>query len=359
MGMIFEKPSLRTHTSFETGMAQMGGHAVYLGPQQIGALDGSREPVKDISSVLTRMCDIVTARVFERDVNLDPRAFSPPTPILKGRVCWQSTTHHSCSSSQMSSCLGNPAAPQVIYALAEHAQCPIINALCNMEHPCQVMADFTTIIEHKGSLDGIKLAFVGDGNNNVTHSLALGCSMLGMDVSVAAPANDQMSKEISEKCLLRAPAPHVPQKSAPPLLCPTHLSLLQRHCLPVSLSHSISPLTTGKAFAAESGSTIVETLDPYEAVEGADVVYTDTFVSMGDEANKAAILKRFDGFQIDKKLMSAAKSNAVFMHDMPAYRGIEVTGDVIDGPQSIIYDQAANRQHAQKAVVLHLLDVSI
>eukprot|EP00035_Acanthoeca_spectabilis_P036534 m.40139 g.40139 ORF g.40139 m.40139 type:complete len:314 (+) comp8044_c0_seq2:1518-2459(+) len=269
MGMIFEKPSLRTHTSFEAGMAQMGGHSIYLGPQQIGALDGSREPVKDISSVLTRMCDIVTARVFERDV---------------------------------------------IYSLAEHASCPLINALCNMEHPCQIMADFTTIIEHKGSLDGIKLAFVGDGNNNVTHSLALGCSMLGMDFSVAAPVTDQMAPEIVQKC---------------------------------------------NEFAGQSGSTIVQTTNAYEAVEGADVVYTDTFVSMGDEANKAAILKRFEGLQVDQRLMSAAKDDAVFMHDMPAYRGIEVSEDVIDGPQSIIYDQAENRLHAQKAVVLHLLDVSI
>jgi len=269
MGMIFEKPSLRTHVSFETGMAQLGGHAVYLGPAQIGSLDGTREPVRDIANVLTRMCDVVTARVFERDV---------------------------------------------IYELAEHAHCPLINALCNMEHPCQVMADFTTIIEHKGSLDGIKLAFVGDGNNNVTHSLALGCSMLGMDFSVAAPVTDQMATEISDKC---------------------------------------------KSYAATSGTTLVETTDAYEAVEGADVVYTDTFVSMGDEANKESILKRFEGLQIDAALMAAAKPDALFMHDMPAYRGIEVTPEVIDGPQSIIYDQAENRQHAQKAVVLSLLGVDI
>ena len=117
--------------------------------------------------------------------------------------------------------------------------------------------------------------------------------------------------------------------------------------------------TAGKTLAAESGSTIVETTNAYEAVDGADVVYTDTFVSMGDEANKQAILKRFEGLQIDTNLMMAAKRDAVFMHDMPAYRGIEVTSDVIDGPQSIIYDQAENRLHAQKAVVLHLMGVSI
>lgn len=117
--------------------------------------------------------------------------------------------------------------------------------------------------------------------------------------------------------------------------------------------------SAGNEFAGQSGSTIVQTTNAYEAVEGADVVYTDTFVSMGDEANKAAILKRFEGLQVDQRLMSAAKDDAVFMHDMPAYRGIEVSEDVIDGPQSIIYDQAENRLHAQKAVVLHLLDVSI
>eukprot|EP00040_Diaphanoeca_grandis_P005157 m.31587 g.31587 ORF g.31587 m.31587 type:complete len:314 (-) comp16488_c0_seq1:53-994(-) len=269
MGMIFEKPSLRTHLSFESGMYQLGGHATYFGPAQIGPLDGSREPVKDISNVMTRMCDIVVARVFERDA---------------------------------------------IYEFADHAKCPVINALCNMEHPCQVMADFQTIIEHKGSLDGLKLAFVGDGNNNITHSLALACATLGMDFSVASPASAMMAKEISQK---------------------TH------------------------ALASNSGSVIVETNNAYEAVEGADIVYADTFVSMGDEANKEAILKVFEGMQIDSRLMGVAKKDALFMHDMPAYRGIEVTSEVIDGPQSIIYDQAENRQHAQKAVILNCMGVSL
>eukprot|EP00041_Stephanoeca_diplocostata_P006056 m.74091 g.74091 ORF g.74091 m.74091 type:complete len:320 (+) comp16146_c0_seq1:142-1101(+) len=270
MGMIFEKPSLRTHTSFETGMSQMGGHATYLGPSQIGDLTGTREPVKDISNVLTRMCDIVIARVFKKSS---------------------------------------------IYELAEHAHCPIINALCDMEHPCQAMADLLTIMEHKGDdLKGLKLTFIGDGNNNVTHSLALSCAMMGMDFAVAAPTTNSMDPTVSEQA---------------------------------------------RAIASESGSTVTETTDAFEAVANADVVYTDTFVSMGDEANKAAILKNFDGFQVDDAVMAGAKPDAVFMHDMPAYRGIEVTSSVIDGPQSIIYDQAENRQHAQKAVVLHLMGVDV
>lgn len=247
----------------------MGGHASYMGANQIGPLDGTREPVKDISNVMTRMVDIVTARVFERSA---------------------------------------------VREFAEHAQCPVINALCNMEHPCQVMADFLTIIEHKGSLDGIKLCFVGDGNNNVTHSLALGCAQMGMDFSVASPATAMMSTEISERVA---------------------------------------------AIAADTGSTIVETTNPAEAVENADIVYCDTFVSMGDEEKKAEILKQFEGMQVDTEMMKLAKADANFMHDMPAYRGIEVSAEVIDGPRSIIYDQAANRQHAQKAVVLHLLGVDV
>jgi len=269
MGMIFEKPSLRTHVSFETGMSQLGGHATYLGPQNIGSLDGTREPVKDISNVLTRMCDIVIGRVFEQ---------------------------------------------RAIYEIAEHAQCPVINALCNMEHPCQIVADLTTILEHKKSFDGLKLAFIGDGNNNVTHSLGLGCAMMGMDFAVAAPPSAQMDPSITARI---------------------------------------------NEIAATSGSTITETNNAYEAVEGADIVYTDTFVSMGDEDKKDEIMKIFAGLQTDSNLMAAAKPDALFMHDMPAYRGIEVTSDVIDGPQSIIYDQAENRQHGQKAIILNLLGVEV
>jgi len=269
MGMIFEKPSLRTHCSFETGMFHLGGHSVYFGPQQIGALDGSREPVRDISNVMTRMCDVLIARVFERDA---------------------------------------------IYELAEHAHCPVINALCNMEHPCQVVADLTTIKEHKGDLKGLKLAFVGDGDNNVTHSLALGCAMMGMDFAVAAPSSATMSEEISEKA---------------------------------------------RAEAAKSGSSVLETQDAYEAVDGADIIYTDTFVSMGDEGNKEAIMKKFEGLQVTQELMNAAAPGVLFMHDMPAYRGIEVSSEVIDGPRSVIYDQAENRQHGQKAVILELMGVDV
>lgn len=163
-------------------------------------------------------------------------------------------------------------------------------------------------------IQGLKLAFVGDGCNNITHSLSLACTRLGMDFSVASPKTAMMSREIAEK---------------------------------------------SKAEAVVSGSVFTETNDPFEAVNGADIVYTDTFVSMGDEDRKEDLMKQFDGFQVDTKMMSAAKPDALYMHDMPAYRGIEVTPEVIDGPQSIIYDQAENRQHAQKATVLYLMGVDV
>eukprot|EP00039_Didymoeca_costata_P019156 m.336450 g.336450 ORF g.336450 m.336450 type:complete len:345 (+) comp17855_c0_seq1:90-1124(+) len=265
MGMIFEKPSLRTHVSFETVMSHLGGTAIYLGPQQIGSLDGSREPVKDISNVLTRMCDIVVARVFKQET---------------------------------------------VFQLAEHAQCPVINALCDMEHPCQIVADLTTITEHKGNLNGLKVAFIGDGCNNVTHSLSIGCAMMGMHFSVASPTAAFMDNGVLE---------------------------------------------TATQIAAETGGSVKQVVDPMEAADGADIVYTDTFVSMGDESRKEELLKIFDGYQVNEAIMKAAKTDALFMHDMPAYRGIEVSEGVIDGKQSIIYDQAENRLHGQKAVVLHLL----
>ena len=261
--MIFEKPSLRTRVSFEVGMTQLGGHALYLGPNDIQM--GKRESVADISGTLCRYVDIIMARVF----------------------------NHS-----------------VLQELVKYATVPVINALSDEEHPCQIMADLLTIMEHKKRLKGLKIAFVGDGENNVTHSLAMAAGILGMDFRVANPRG-----------------------------------------------YSMKPIVLKKAneFAKKSGGKIREFRKPEEAIDGVDIVYTDTWVSMGDEVEKNRRLREFKNYQITNKLMKLAKPNACFMHDMPAYRGNEVAAEVIDGPKSIIFDQAENRLHAQKGIMVFLL----
>ncbi|EGD80423.1 ornithine carbamoyltransferase [Salpingoeca rosetta] len=206
MAMVFEKPSLRTHTSFQTGMHQLGGNAIYLGPEQIGL--GKREPIKDVSRVLSRMTDIIIARVFSNES---------------------------------------------IRELAAHSSVPVINALCDVEHPCQAVADMLTILEHKGRLDSsLKVTFVGDGNNNVTHSLALACAQLGVNFTCASPTQHSMDAGI---------------------------------------------LKTAQDTASATSAAITQTVDVAEAVTGADVVYTDTFVSMGQEDEKEQRLCEFDGYQ--------------------------------------------------------------
>lgn len=262
LAMIFEKPSLRTRISFEAGMTQLGGHAIYLGPSDIGL--GKRESVHDIAKTTSGMCDIIMARVFEH-ANLE--------------------------------------------ALARDSEVSVINALSDLEHPCQALADFMTIKEKKGKLGGLTLAFVGDGNNNVTHSLALASALLGVNFRVASPEKYKMRREIYDKA---------------------------------------------KEIAGNN-SFIFETSKPQEAVRGADVVYTDTWISMGSENEKEERLKDFYGFQITAELMRLAKPEAVFMHDLPAYRGKEVAAEVIDGSQSIVFDQAENRLHAQKSLILFLI----
>lgn len=259
LAMIFEKPSLRTRVSFETGMTQLGGHAIYLGPSDIQL--GKRETASDAARNLCRMADIIMARVFEH---------------------------------------------KVLIELASGSAVPVINALSDMEHPCQAMADVLTILEHKKKLRGLKLAYVGDGENNVTHSLALLCDKLGMSFACGSPKGYEMKKVI--------------------------VNLLHH---PILLSSS-----------------------PLNVVTGADVVVTDTWVSMGDEAEKKKRLKVFPPYQVNKKLMARAKPDAIFMHCLPAYRGLEVTNEVIDGPQSVVFDEAENRLHVQKALIIHLLKAS-
>lgn len=261
--MIFEKPSLRTHASFEIGMTQLGGHALYFGPEHIGL--GKREPIEHAATVLSSMGDLIMARVFDH---------------------------------------------RTVVELAKYSKVPVINGLSDLEHPCQILADIMTMQEMKGKLEGLHIAYVGDGENNVTHSLALASGLLGMHFTAASPKGYTMKPTVVAKA---------------------------------------------KVLAVVSGGSIAQSVDPQEAVQNADVVYTDTWVSMGDETEKLKRLKVFPPYQVNNTLMKLAKSDAIFMHDMPAYLGNEVTKEVFDGSQSVVYEQAENRLHAQKGLMVYLL----
>lgn len=261
LAMIFEKPSLRTRVSFETGIFQLGGHGIYLSPNDIQL--GKRESVADAARTLDRMVDIIMARVFAHKTVVD---------------------------------------------LAEYSNGPVINGLCDLEHPCQALADFQTIIEHKGKLEGLKIAFVGDGNN-VSQSLMLLAAKVGTHFTLGCPEGYEPNEKIAE---------------------------LSLKC------------------AVETGSHILITHDPVEAVQDADVVVTDVWASMGQEDEAAEREKVFQPFQVNAALMSHAKPDAIFEHCLPAHRGSEVTDEVIDSPQSVVFDEAENRLHAQKAVMVLL-----
>lgn len=262
LGMIFEKPSTRTRVSFETAMTHLGGHAIYLG---VGDLQlGRGETIADTARTLSRYVDVIMARLFKHGDLLE---------------------------------------------LARNSRVPVINGLTDLLHPCQVLADLFTIRERKGELRGLKLAYVGDGNN-VCNSLLLGCSKVGINISVATPEGYAPDAEI--------------------------LKQAERE--------------------AEASKTKVEVgTDPHEAVIGADVVYTDVWVSMGQEAERERRLRDFRGYQVDSKLLGDAKPDVIFMHCLPAHRGEEVAADVIDGPHSVVFDQAENRLHVQKAILAHLV----
>ncbi len=262
LGMIFEKPSLRTRVTFEVGMRQLGGGAIYLAPQDIQL--GTRESVPDVARNLSRWVSGIMARTF---------------------------------------------AHRTVQDLAEYATVPVVNGLSDWEHPCQTLGDLLTIREHTGRLDGVRLAWVGDGNN-VCHSLLLGAAKLGMHVGVATPAG-------------YAPAP----------------------AIVVRASH----------LAAQSGGSLVMGNDPHEAARGAEIIYTDVWVSMGQEAERASRLGAFSGFQVDAALLRAAGPQARVMHCLPAHRGEEITDEVLDGPQAIVLDQAENRLHAQKGLLALIL----
>jgi len=258
LAMVFEKASLRTRMSFQVAMSDLGGQAINLKPDDIGIL-GQREPVKDIARVLGRYVDGIMARTYMHQSLLD---------------------------------------------LAQYAGVPVINALSDWSHPCQAMADLMTIQEHYGRLAGIRLAFIGDGNN-VARALAFACAKFEMHMTVASPAGYELDAE------------------------------------------SIKAANQGRPCLAQMR-------DPVEAVKEADVIYTDTWVSMGQEAETADRVKAFDGYQVNAALLSHA-SKAKIMHCLPAHRGHEITDEVFESPNSVIFDQAENRLHFQRALLQNLL----
>lgn len=262
LGMIFSKSSTRTRVSFEVGMVQLGGYPLFLSSNDIQL--GRGETVHDTAKVLERYLDGIMIRTFAHQDVLD---------------------------------------------LAKYADIPVINALTDLLHPCQVMADLQTIYEKKGTLEGLKLAYIGDGNN-MAHSLMYGCTKAGLNCSIAAPKAYMPDEEV---------------------------------------------LQNAKDDFKKAGKSLVITEDPAEAVKDADVIYTDTWVSMGMEAEKAERIKVFMPYQVNAELMKQAKDDAIFLHCLPAYRGYEVTEDVIDGEHSAIFDEAENRLHAQKAVMAMLM----
>ncbi len=248
--MLFEKPSTRTRLSFEAGMTKMGGHAIFL--DMMHSQLGRGEPIADTAKVMSRYGEAIMARLFDHDEMVE---------------------------------------------LADNAAIPVINGLTDFLHPCQALGDLYTLYE-RDMLDTV--AFVGDGNNNVTHSLMQACAKLGVSCRVATPEGMQPDRKIQNR-------------------------------------------------VKDADVTIL--VDPYEAVAGASAVYTDVFVSMGEEEAREEILEALEGYQVDAELMAAAGEDAVFMHCLPAHRGVEVTAEVIDGPRSIVFDQAENRLHVQNAVL--------
>lgn len=262
IALLFEKPSLRTRLSFEMAMRQLGGHALYLSPQEVGM--GKREPVPDVARVLSRYVDGIAARTLLH------------TTLL---------------------------------TLAEYSSVPVINALTDWEHPCQSLADLLTIHEKKGRLGGLNLAYIGDGNN-VSNSLMLASSLVGMNFRMASPPGYEINKEI---------------------------------------------LIQSQKFAAVSGSKITLTEDPIQAVRGADIVYSDVWVSMGQESESEKRRAAFARYQVNEELLSIANESALFMHPLPARHGEEISVEMLESRHSVVFDQAENRLYAQKAVLVRLL----
>jgi len=262
LAMIFQKPSLRTRMTFEADMLRLGGEAIYLAPADIQM--GSREGAADIGRNLERWIDGIMIRTFGHRIAVD---------------------------------------------LAANTGVPVINALTDLSHPCQAMADFLTLREHKGALSALKLAYVGDGNN-VCHSLMLAAARGGTKMAVATPPGYEPNPEVA---------------------------------------------AWAREDGRDTGFELVLTNSPEEAVSGADAVYTDVWASMGQEAEKEARALVFAPYQVNAKLFARAKKDALFMHCLPAHRGEEVTAEVIDSPNSVVYDEAENRLHAQNAILIALM----
>jgi ornithine carbamoyltransferase len=259
LAMIFQKPSARTRVSFETGMYQLGGHALFLSPADIGM--GKRETTADIARLFSRYNDIIMARVFDHQHILD---------------------------------------------LGKYAAIPVINGLTDFNHPCQVMSDIFTVLEHRGHLNDLKVVFVGDGNN-VAHSWFKLAQRIPMELIIACPEGFEPDENVVKE-------------------------------------------------TQETGlSSVSVSYDSYSAAAGADVIYTDVWASMGQEEEAAERKKIFEPFQVNTELMTAAGDQAYFMHCLPAHRGDEVTDEVIDGSQSIVFDEAENRMHVQKAIMVYLM----
>lgn len=262
LALIFEKPSLRTRVSFELAMRQLGGEVIYLSPHEVGI--GRREPTPDVAQVLSRYVDAIAARTFH---------------------------HHTLET------------------LAVYADIPVINALSDEEHPCQALADLITIYEKKGVLKGLKLTYIGDGNN-VAASLIMAAVMLGIDVTISTPKDYNLTERVQDLV---------------------------------------------EEFADESGATVKHTEDPKEAISTADVIYTDVWISMGQEDEAQKRLHVFQKYQLNEELLENAKDDAIIMHPLPAHYGEEVAMGVLDSERSVVFDQAENRLHAQKAVLAEML----
>ena len=262
LALLFEKPSLRTRVSFEMAMHQLGGHCIYLSPEEVGM--GKREPAADVARVLSRYVDGIAARTFSQET---------------------------------------------LHILAAHSSVPVINALSDLEHPCEALSDLLTIYEKKGKLPGLILAFIGD-SNNVANSLFLSACLLGMNFHFASPPSYEIMVKV---------------------------------------------LNQGKKFAALSSGRIQLTNDPYEAAKDADIIYTDVWASMGQEAEAEKRRRAFSGYQVDNKLLSLAKRDVLFMHPLPAHHGEEISAGLLDDPRSVVFDQAENRLHLQKALLVKLL----
>lgn len=262
LAMIFEKSSTRTRVSFEVGMYQLGGHALFLSRDELQM--GRGETISDTAHVLSRYVDGIMIRTFGHEI---------------------------------------------VEELAKNSTVPVINGLTNDFHPCQVLADLMTIYEKKGKLEGLKLAYVGDGNN-MAQSLLIGCSIMGIDCAIATPKNYQVKRDVFELAQEKAKL---------------------------------------------SGAIVYETNEPIEAVKDADVIYTDVWTSMGFEDETDERLQAFSQFQVNADLVKHAKDDYLFLHCLPAHRGEEVTAEIIDGPHSVVFDEAENRLHAQKAILATLL----